>query len=38
MTQIRPSKTNFKITVRIDYAVFAGSPLPQPIKALVHWL
>lgn len=30
--------TYFKRTVRTDYAVCAGSPLPPPAKALAHWL
>ena len=34
MTLLRPPMTNFKMTVRVDCAVSAGSPFPQPIKAL----
>jgi len=26
--------TNFKMTISVDCAVSAGSPFPQPIKAL----
>ena len=35
---VRPLMTDFKMTVRADYAVSAWSPLPQPIKALAYWL
>ena len=29
--------TNFKTTLSVDCAISAGSPFPQPIKALDHW-
>ena len=35
---VRPLMTNFKMTVKSDYAISACSPLPQPIKALAHGL
>ena len=37
MTLVRLLMTNF-LTVRADCTVSACSPLPQLIKALVHWL
>ena len=37
MTLVRPPMTNFKM-IRADCAVSSGSPLPQLIKALAHWL
>ena len=30
--------TNSKVTVRVDCAVSACSPLPLSMKALAHWL
>ena len=38
MTLVRPLMTDFKMTVRADYAVSAWSPLPLSIKALAPWL
>ena len=38
MMLIRPPMTNFKMTVRADYAVSTCNLLLPPIKALAHWL
>ena len=35
---VRPPVTNFKMTISSDSALSAHIPLPQPIKALAHWL
>ena len=38
MMPVKPSMTNFKMTVRGECAISACSPLPLSINALAHWL
>ena len=38
MMLVKPPMTNFKMTVRADWAVSARSPFSPAIKTLPHWL